>query len=135
MRYCASGWFYYRNILRCTVLQTLHLQTCRTYKQYIIIWVNVDNHPGRWQNNNASDMLQSVAWFEFSLKPDYPDWGFSVFFLVPVDKCRHSNYNLVTTTLYTSFTINFQFIILWFIVGNSTAFVSGKVSIINLQTQ
>jgi hypothetical protein len=22
MRHCASGWFYYRNILRCTVLQT-----------------------------------------------------------------------------------------------------------------
>jgi hypothetical protein len=22
LRYCASGWFYYRNILRCTVLQT-----------------------------------------------------------------------------------------------------------------
>ena len=24
LRYCASGWFYYRNILRCTVLQTSH---------------------------------------------------------------------------------------------------------------
>jgi len=22
LRYCASGWFYYRNILRCTVLQS-----------------------------------------------------------------------------------------------------------------
>jgi len=22
LRYCASGWFYYRNILRCMVLQT-----------------------------------------------------------------------------------------------------------------
>jgi len=22
LRYCASGWFYYRNILRCTALQT-----------------------------------------------------------------------------------------------------------------
>ena len=22
LRYCASGWFYYRNTLRCTVLQT-----------------------------------------------------------------------------------------------------------------
>jgi hypothetical protein len=25
LRYCASGWFYYRNILRCTVLQTSNL--------------------------------------------------------------------------------------------------------------
>jgi len=26
LRYSASGWFYYRNILRCTVLQTSDLQ-------------------------------------------------------------------------------------------------------------
>jgi hypothetical protein len=25
LRYCASGWFYYRNILRCTDLQTSNL--------------------------------------------------------------------------------------------------------------
>jgi len=25
VRYCASGWFYYKNILRCTVLQTSNL--------------------------------------------------------------------------------------------------------------
>ena len=30
LRYCASGWFYYRNILRCTVLQTSD--------SYIFIW-------------------------------------------------------------------------------------------------
>ena len=24
LRYCASDWFYYRNIIRCTVLQTLN---------------------------------------------------------------------------------------------------------------
>jgi hypothetical protein len=28
LRYCASGCFYYRNILRCTVLQTSRLLTC-----------------------------------------------------------------------------------------------------------
>jgi hypothetical protein len=27
LRYCASGWFYYRNIWRCTVLQTSHAVT------------------------------------------------------------------------------------------------------------
>jgi len=28
LRYCASGWFYCRNLLRCTVLQTLVLRWC-----------------------------------------------------------------------------------------------------------
>jgi len=28
LRYCASGWFYYRNILRCTVLQTSNSELC-----------------------------------------------------------------------------------------------------------
>ena len=35
LRYCASGWFYYRNILRCTVLKTsnmyIYLHTYITY--------------------------------------------------------------------------------------------------------
>jgi hypothetical protein len=33
LRYCASSWFYYRNILWCTVLQTSHLVACNTVLQ------------------------------------------------------------------------------------------------------
>ena len=50
-RYCASGWFYYRNILRCTVLQTSSLLirirltfSCLNYTTvYAIFYIGFSN--------------------------------------------------------------------------------------------
>ena len=39
LRYCASGWFYYKNILLCTVLQTLN--RCVYIYIYIYIYINL----------------------------------------------------------------------------------------------
>jgi len=39
LRYCASGWFYYRNILRCTVLQTSKMI------KLIVVFRNFDKAP------------------------------------------------------------------------------------------
>jgi len=35
LRYCVSGWFYYRNILRCTVLQMSNLLNLMTSSHLI----------------------------------------------------------------------------------------------------
>ena len=39
LRYCASGWFYYRNILRCTVLQTSNLSKNLLHKVFFFCFV------------------------------------------------------------------------------------------------
>jgi hypothetical protein len=31
LRYCASSWFYYRNLLRCTVPQTTNRNKCNSF--------------------------------------------------------------------------------------------------------
>jgi len=39
-RYCASGWFCYRNILRCTVLQTSKIPSCGFHREALrCIWI------------------------------------------------------------------------------------------------
>ena len=45
LRNCASGWLYYRNILRCTVLQTSNLKKLNLYQfcvcSHVCVWVRV----------------------------------------------------------------------------------------------
>ena len=45
LRYCASGWLYYRNILRCAVLQTSNLGICITsYLFFSVAIQNIQTH-------------------------------------------------------------------------------------------
>jgi len=53
LRYCASGWFYYRNILRCTVLQmskTLLLRLDRVFYRYSSL-ARTFRNPAFWHHN------------------------------------------------------------------------------------
>ena len=61
LRYCASGWFYYRNILRCTVLQTSNqiLWKFVQWKPSCSIWTDrqTDGHDGT--NNRVPQLCKS----------------------------------------------------------------------------
>jgi hypothetical protein len=59
-RYCASGWFYYRNILRRTVLQTSNLT------KLIVAFRNLANAPPKpREGRNISSFVCLYIWNEF----------------------------------------------------------------------
>jgi hypothetical protein len=52
LRYCASGWFYYRNILRYTVLQTSNVSKNLSHKAYKCKW-SIFYFAATWQAKDA----------------------------------------------------------------------------------
>ena len=69
LRYCASGWFYYRNILQCTVLQMSNLRLT-IYYSYIfrfyttqrgcLTWKFHGCHTVIWKENRKQYTLWSI---------------------------------------------------------------------------
>ena len=76
LRYCASGWFYYRNILRCTVPQTSNISICCDFwiltSGHIIGWhcsrnVFIFHEDGPLSDETCRSVTVWIKWFEHIL--------------------------------------------------------------------